>query len=125
MTENPAAASDAGHRDRSGRYLLRSVLVTVVVGLLLAWDVWEAIGNFLGLRAFAAGFGADLNGFGWTVLVLGMVLPMLCFVVALLLGRRRGFWVRTGILLAALCLSAALSCDLQLTVVPISLMTPL
>ncbi|WKK70995.1 hypothetical protein Q0F99_15065 [Rathayibacter oskolensis] len=75
---------------------------------------WEAIGNLVGLRTYAASLGTDLNPTGWTVLVLGLVLPVVCFVAAVLLGRRRGVLARTGLLVAALCLSAALSLDVQL-----------
>ncbi|KZX22191.1 hypothetical protein [Rathayibacter tanaceti] len=109
-----ATLGGRGPRDRPGRRLLASVLIAAAFALFFAWDVWEAVGNLLGLRAYAASLGTDLNPTGWTVLVLGLVLPVLCFVVALVLGRRRGVAVRAGILAAALCLSAALSLDVQL-----------
>lgn len=101
-------------RDRAGRRLVIWITAVVVVGLLLAWDVWEAIGNLVGLRANAAYLGTELNPTGWVVLLLGLVLPVLCFVAALVLGRGRSLPVRIALLVAALCLSAALSLDLQL-----------
>jgi hypothetical protein len=109
-----ATLGGAGRRDRPGRRLAVSVLIAVVFALLFAWDVWEAVGNLIGLRGYAASLGTDLNPTGWTVLLLGLVLPVVCFVVALLLGRRRGVPARVGLLAAALCLSAALSLDVQL-----------
>lgn len=114
MSQTRATLSEMGRRDHPGQRLLASVLIVVLVGLLIAWDVWEAIGNLIGLRSYAAALGTDLNATGWTMLLLGLVLPVTCFVVALVLGRRRGLWARAGLLLAALCLSAALSLDVQL-----------
>lgn len=115
MTTTSAKASlGDGRRDgRAGR-LAASVLIAVLFGLLFAWDVWEAIGNLVGLRTYAASLDTDLNATGWTLLVLGLVLPVVCFVAALALGRGRGLLARTGLLAAGLCLSAALSLDVQL-----------
>ena len=101
-------------RDGRRKRLLLSVLIAAVFALFFAWDVWEGIGNLVGLRTYAATLGTDLNGTGWTVLLLGLALPVVCFVTALVLGRRRGLLARTGLLVAALCLSAALSLDVQL-----------
>ncbi|QHC66213.1 hypothetical protein GSU68_06190 [Rathayibacter sp. VKM Ac-2759] len=116
MTDSLSAKATLGdgRRDRRGRRLAASVLIALGFALLFAWDVWEAIGNLVGLRTYAASLGTDLNPTGWTVLVLGLVLPVVCFVAAVLLGRRRGVLARTGLLVAALCLSAALSLDVQL-----------
>ncbi|MDY0913189.1 hypothetical protein [Rathayibacter festucae] len=109
-----ATLGGTGHRDGRRKRLLLSVLIAAVFALFFAWDVWEGIGNLVGLRTYAATLGTDLNGTGWTVLLLGLVLPVVCFVLALVLGRRRGLLARTGLLLAALCVSAALSLDVQL-----------
>ena len=116
-TESSAKATlgdGTPRRSDPRRRLLLSVLIAAVFALFFAWDVWEGIGNLVGLRTYAATLGTDLNGTGWTVLLLGLVLPIVCFLTALVLGRRRGLLARTGLLLAALCLSAALSLDVQL-----------
>ncbi|MCJ1700966.1 hypothetical protein MT356_14690 [Rathayibacter festucae] len=115
-TDISAKATLGGGARRSDprRHLLLSVLIAAVFALFFAWDVWEGIGNLVGLRTYAATLGTDLNGTGWTVLLLGLALPVVCFVLALVLGRRRGLLARTGLLFAALCLSAALSLDVQL-----------
>jgi len=114
MTDDTAVkATLGGRRTGRGKGLALTILLAVVVGGLLAWDVWEAIGNLVGIRAYAAGLGTDLNATGWTVLLLSFALPVVCFVLALVLGRRRGVAARAGLLLAALCVSAALSLDLQ------------
>ncbi|QHF25026.1 hypothetical protein GTU73_14115 [Rathayibacter sp. VKM Ac-2804] len=114
--DSSAKATLGGGARRSDprRRLLLSVLIAAVFALLFAWDVWEGIGNLVGLRTYAATLGTDLNGTGWIVLLLGLLLPVVCFVLALVLGRRRGLLARTGLLFAGLCLSAALSLDVQL-----------
>ncbi|PPH37897.1 hypothetical protein C5C53_05870 [Rathayibacter sp. AY1E3] len=115
MTDSTRATlGGTGRRDRPGRRPAASVLAAVVFALFFAWDVWEAVGNLIGLRSYAASLGTDLNPTGWAVLLLGLVLPVACFVAAVLLGRRRGLPARVGLLAAALCLSAALSLDVQL-----------
>ncbi|QHC58186.1 hypothetical protein [Rathayibacter sp. VKM Ac-2760] len=109
-----ATLGGTGRRDGRRKRLLLSVLIALAFALFFAWDVWEGIGNLVGLRTYAASLGTDLNGTGWTVLLLGLLLPVVCFVLALVLGRRRGLLARTGLLVAALCVSAALSLDVQL-----------
>ncbi|MHC2186738.1 hypothetical protein ACVLV4_002401 [Rathayibacter agropyri] len=117
MTDSTRATlGGTGRRDRPRRLLLSSVLLAVLFALFFAWDVWEAVGNLVGLRSYAALLGTDLTPTGWTVLLVGLVLPVVCFAIALVLGRRRGLLARVGILTAALCLSAALSLDVQLVV---------
>ncbi|PPF15924.1 hypothetical protein [Rathayibacter rathayi] len=109
-----ATLGGAGRRDQRGGRLISSLLIAVAFALFFAWDIWEAIGNLIGLRSYAALLDTDLNSTGWTVLLLALVLPVVCFVVALVLGRRRGLAARAGLLAAALCLSAVLSLDVQL-----------
>ncbi|KQQ07907.1 hypothetical protein [Rathayibacter sp. Leaf296] len=111
--ETATKATLGGRREGRGKRFALSVLIAVLFGALFAWDVWEAIGNLVGIRAYAAGLNTDLNATGWTVLLLGLALPVVCFAVALLLGRRRGVAARAGLLVAALCLSAVLSLDVQ------------
>ncbi|PPF72116.1 hypothetical protein C5D04_13950 [Rathayibacter sp. AY1D2] len=115
MTDSTRATlGGTGRRDRPGRRLAASVLVAVVFALFFAWDVWEAVGNLIGLRSAAALLGTDLNPTGWAVLLVALCMPVLCFTVAVMLGRRRGVLARTGLLAAALCLSAVIALDVQL-----------
>ncbi|NQX15897.1 hypothetical protein [Rathayibacter sp. VKM Ac-2857] len=108
-----ATLGGTGRRDGRRKRLLLSVVIAAVFALFFAWDVWEGIGNLVGLRIAAARLGTDLSGTGWVVLSLQLVVPVVCFVLALLLGRRRPLAVRAGLLLVALCLSAAIALDLQ------------
>lgn len=71
---------------RGARPLAR-IVVTVVFGLLLAWDVWEAIGNLLGVTGTAAALGTSVSATGWFVLVLAVVMPVAGFLGVAWWGR--------------------------------------
>lgn len=66
------------------------LVLAVVFGLLLAWDVWEAVGNLLGVTGTASALGTSVSGVGWAVLILAVVLPVAAFLGVLWFGRRTG-----------------------------------
>lgn len=65
------------------RYGWPSLAVAIVFGLLYAYVLWTAIGN---LVALPATFGSVTP---WWLLVLDVVLPVIAYVIAFVLGRRR------------------------------------
>lgn len=89
-----------------------AVTLAVVFGLFYAYDVFEALGNLLGISDFASGLDASINGFGWALLVLGLVLPLAIFATAFTLGHHRGPLVQAAFYAVGLGLSAALSLDI-------------
>ena len=62
----------------------------MLFGVFYAYDVWEAVGNLVGLNIQAAALGVPLTGWGVALLVVALLVPFLAFGVALWLGRRRG-----------------------------------
>jgi FtsH-binding integral membrane protein len=74
-------------RPSLSRPLVRAVIV-VIFALLLAWDVWEAVGNLLGVTGTATALGTTVSPTGWFVLCFGVVLPIAGFVGVLWFGRR-------------------------------------
>jgi hypothetical protein len=63
---------------------MRKVTPTVIVllfGLLYAWDVWEALGNLVGLGPFYEAFGIG-DRIPWVLLWAGVLLPFLVFALA-------------------------------------------
>ena len=96
MTEAsvPADAGTAASADaaapRSATPLWLAVTIAVLFGVLYAYDVWEAVGNLVGLNLQAASLGISLSGVGLALLIVALVLPFLVFGIAFWLGRRRG-----------------------------------
>ena len=87
------------------------LLITVFV-VLLGWDLWEALGNLVGLQPFyeAMGIGAYVP---WILLWLGVLLPIAAGVVALILWRSRpGVAERLAIMVVAWAVVAGMSLSL-------------
>jgi hypothetical protein len=63
------------------------VLLVAVFVPLYGWDVWEALGNLLGLPAFyeALGVGTSIP---WALLWAGVVMPIAVFVAAVVISIR-------------------------------------
>lgn len=77
--------------------------------LMLGWDLWEALGNVVGLQPFY-----DVMGIGesvpWVLLWAGVFLPVIALVVSLALWRRLdGAAERLGIMVATWAVVAAVS----------------
>lgn len=98
--------------DRPGGPFWLRIVIAVVFALLYAYDAWEAVGNLVGLNLQAQSLDTRLSGFGWTVLIGGIVLPVLVYGVAFWLGRKRSAGILALLLLAGLALDAALSLDM-------------
>lgn len=92
----------------------RSLLLAIAlfIGLFYAYDVWEAVGNLVGLNLQAQSLDTQLSGFGWAVLIFGVLLPVLVYALAFWLGRNRAFGVQALTLLVGLCAVAAVSLDI-------------
>jgi len=84
------------------------LLFLVVFGLLFAYDVWEAVGNLVGVVVGAAGLGTSVSAGGWAILILGVLLPIALLTGSFLLARRRDAISQVLIYLAGLGASAAL-----------------
>lgn len=89
-----------------------TVTIAIVFGLFYAYDLWEAVGNLVGLNIAAADLDTSLSGTGWTVLIAGVLIPVLVYGFAFWLGRRRVAGVQTLMYITGLCLVAVLSLDM-------------
>jgi uncharacterized membrane protein len=112
MSEQVTTHTDATGSEARKTPLWLILAMAVGFGLFYAYDVWEAVGNLVGLNNAAAGLGTTLSGFGWTILIAAVVLPAVLFVAALWLGRRRSAGVRALLLFAGLCVSAVFALDI-------------
>ena len=82
------------------RYGWASVAVAVVFGLLNAYVLWNAIGNLITLPRV---FGSLTP---WWILILDVAVPVLAYVAAFVIGRRRTIGPRALLFLIALAVVA-------------------
>jgi hypothetical protein len=106
-----AAADDGRSVVRPATPLWLAITITVVFGMFYAYDVWEAVGNLVGMNIYADGLGIALTGAGWALLVAGIALPLLVFGIAFWLGRRRGPLAQVVLLLVGFALVQVLAAD--------------
>ncbi|UNK69463.1 hypothetical protein [Microbacterium sp. H1-D42] len=104
MTDNTAPRT-AGS-ETAGKVLsaLHGFLVGMF-GLAYAFIVWNAIFYLTQMAQ------AGISGYGWVVLLLPAIVPMIVFIVALALSRRRSIGVFVLVMLAGLALSAVFWLD--------------
>jgi len=113
-----AAAADAGTDETSTVGTRRrltplwiATTLAVIFGLVYAYDVWEAVGNLVGLSLNAQSLDTQFSAFGWIVLVGAVVLPAVLFGIAFWLGRYRAPGSQVLLYVVGLGASAALSLD--------------
>ncbi|WP_298119654.1 hypothetical protein [uncultured Aurantimicrobium sp.] len=97
--------------------LKRSVgawIIAAVFALLFAYDVWEGIGNFIGVMSQSLSLGIGLSAFGWFAVILGIIAPVVLFFGALWLTRKLSLAPSVVIYVVALTVSAVIGVDLAL-----------
>lgn len=104
-------ASATGRARRTPQWLF--VTIAVIFGLFFAYDVWEAVSNLVGLNIAAQSLDTQLSGFGWAVLIVGVLMPAIVYAIAFWLGRTRGPGAQASLLLIGLCVVAVLSLDIH------------
>lgn len=85
-----------------------SAALLVFFGLFIAYDVWEGLGNLVGVVQRAGELDYPLKWWAWIVLIGQCVLPLAVLLVAYVLGRRRSLGAQTALYALAVCVSAAL-----------------
>jgi hypothetical protein len=88
--------------------------LAIAFGLFFAYDAWEGVGNLIGMAGIASALETSITALGWVVLIAAILLPVVLFAVAFLLGRRRTAVVQAVLYLAGLAVSAALYLDILL-----------
>jgi hypothetical protein len=82
--------------------------------LLFAHDVWEAIGNFVGINYQRLALGLELTGWGWIILLGGLLAPVVLFFLALVVTRKMSAWRTLALFSVALFVSAVIALDITL-----------
>ncbi|TFB90670.1 hypothetical protein E3O44_03530 [Cryobacterium algoricola] len=104
------AGTDAASKRRRPSWPF--LVVAVFFGLFYAWDVWSGLGNLIGLSLNAGSLDTQLSGFGWGILLAGVLLPILIFLLAARIGRGRPLYAQAALFLVGLALASALALDI-------------
>lgn len=83
--------------------------LAVLFGLFYAYDAWEAVGNVIGISTLASGLDTSISALGWVVLSIGIAVPVVVFLVAFRIGRRRDLLAQVLVYLAGLGVVAVVS----------------
>ncbi|HEV7623909.1 MAG TPA: hypothetical protein VGO26_07225 [Amnibacterium sp.] len=88
--------------------------LAIALAFLLAflWELLGAVSNLLAWAGFAAALHRQLSAFAWLVLGGGVLVPVVAYALAVLLGRRRTPGTFALILLVAYAASQALTLSL-------------
>lgn len=81
----------------------------IVMGFFYSYYEWEALSSLLILPGLYAQNAITVSSSLWVLLVTGVVLPVLVFVLAVFLGRRRTFFERLVLLVVGFAVVAATS----------------
>jgi hypothetical protein len=108
--ENPIeeAVADDAREAKRGRYGWLSLIVAAVLGLFYAYDVWEAVGNMINLPAFYDSIGVGSKHVPWWLLWIGVLIPVVVFLLAFVIGRRRNVGEKAVVFIVGLALAAGL-----------------
>jgi hypothetical protein len=66
-----------------------SAVIAVIFGLFYAYYLWDAIRSLIELPAQYDLVGLGRENAPWTLLILGVIIPLVGFVAAFTIGRRR------------------------------------
>lgn len=89
-------------------------ILAAVFALFFAYDVWEGIGNFLGVMSQSLTLGIGLSAFGWFAVVFGIIAPLGIYFGTLWLTRKMSLLPALVIYIVALSVSAVIGVDLAL-----------
>jgi hypothetical protein len=112
-SENPIGEviADDEREAKRGRYGWLSLVVAALFGLFYAYDLWEAVSNLVALPSVYDEVGIGAENVPWWLLWSGVIIPVLVFVLAFVLGRRQNVFAKALIFLLGLAIVAGLSID--------------
>ncbi|MTE22927.1 hypothetical protein [Microbacterium sp. ZXX196] len=66
--------------------------ISGIAGLFFAYAMWAGVSYLVVMAQTASAAGGSLTPFAWIAMVMTIALPVVLFIVAVLLGRRAGWW---------------------------------
>jgi hypothetical protein len=88
------------------------IAIAAIFGLFYAYDLWEAVSNLVSIAQVYELFDLDPADAPWWLLVIGVLVPVLVFALAVLLSRGRGLIGRLLVFTVGLMVVAAASLDI-------------
>lgn len=85
-----------------------------ILGLLLAYDTWEGVGNFVGVANQGAALSLSISPFGTFAIYLNVLAPSLIFVLTIVITLATRLRLFAVWFVLALMLSALIAADLVL-----------
>ena len=107
MTESEVTP-EVSKTDNKRSYGWLSLTIAAVFGLFYAYDVWEAVGNLIGVPKVYDGLGLTAQT-PWVLLFAALIIPVIVYGLVLLLGLRRNVGEHALLLLTGLAVSNALA----------------
>lgn len=96
----------AQHERRERAWTVPAVILAIVFGVLYAWFLYEAIGNLVNVPPAYAQVGMA-DRVPWVLLIVGLVLPVVFYVGAALLGLQQSLANRVLLFAAGLAATSA------------------
>ncbi len=107
--ESPGAVDDGENETAPARSsLLATVILWIVFAILYAFPLFEGISNLIALPPYYASLGIG-DAVPWWLLAIGILAPVLLYLAALWVGRRRELFPRALILAVGLAAANALA----------------
>jgi hypothetical protein len=98
---DPAGTSPADRGSRAAR-----LGVVLLLGLVVAWFTWDAVGNLIALPELLTDLGLA-ESVPWPALILGVAMPVVYYAAAVVIGVRLTLARLTLVLIASLAAIAA------------------
>jgi hypothetical protein len=112
MTDHTGSETNASDRGATAhtapaRWVI--IVVAVVFGVVYSYYLWDAIRSMIELPAQYELVGLGRENAPWTLLIAGVIVPVVVYIAALIAGARRSVLARVLIFLVGLGALACLS----------------
>lgn len=86
--------------------------VAVVFAFLYSYHLWGGIANLVGMVSIVNSYGATLDGTLWALIIGYMVVPIVVYAAALVVGRTLRTWERAVVFLVGFAVVSVISLSL-------------
>lgn len=90
------------------RRAILTIIITGVFGLFFAWDTWQAVSNLVALPDFYDYAGLGRENVPLWLLIIGVAIPAIVFVIALVVGRGHPLSTKVIVLVVGVAVASGL-----------------